>query len=571
MARFISICSLVFVLVGGALPLSAQNATPKITLVQPGAESLYADLDYVMGLTNDVEQKQLKVVKEYLDVFLVGLDPQKPLRVDVVLTGDVRRYISAFPLANIANFRNNNLAALGINTRPRGQDFWQCAGAFVGFMRKLDDYVVFAEQREEIPRGMPNPIAGAKALLDLKYDLAGELSNPPEGQDTRRKHVQKERGEIIGALKQTKEETPEDFALRKKFFEMQFDEMERFYAESKHALLGWNLDTTQTAKAGKFDLQLAAIPDTSLAATFKELGAKPSRFTGVKKHDKSILSFRLTHPLDQLRISNFSSLFEMSASVAKKNIDADKELKPEQQDAARKIADQIAGLFVATAKSGLADGFLEAHGNASGKYTLVGAFQAVNAPSVLDTLKLLPQARPDQKLEFDIATEGDVKIHKAVITGKQYEIYKDFFGTNEAFVGLSKDIVWFAAGENALNDLKSAIQQAGTTSAPPKDGVFLDFFGQAGPWIELREKRNPQLGDVKLRQKAIEAFKAGEDTFTMQLKKDKDQIVGGLVAQPGILRFAGKVIADFSKENLDGGGNKKDDNKTATKKAAKTN
>jgi hypothetical protein len=278
------------------------------------------------------------------------------------------------------------------------------------------------------------------------------------------------------------------------------------------------------------------------------------------------LSLRLTHPLDELRIANFSALFDMVSKVAKQDIDADKDLSAEQKVAGHKIADMTAELFIATTKGGLADGFLEAHSNASGKNTLVGGFQAVDAAKAVDILKLIPQARADQKLEMDVAQEGDVKIHKVLIAGKRYEPYKDFFGTNEIFVGTSKDIVWFATGENALSDLKAAIQKGSQSGSSPQGAPFFDFFAKMGPWIELRDKRDPQAGDVKLRKMAVDAFKAGEDTFSMHLKRNSEQITGGLSAQPGILRFAGKIIADFSKENLDGGGGqKKEPDKTAKK------
>jgi hypothetical protein len=45
------------------------------------------------------------------------------------------------------------------------------------------------------------------------------------------------------------------------------------------------------------------------------------------------------------------------------------------------------------------------------------------------------------------------------------------------------------------------------------------------------------------------------------MRQEGKKIIGNLIIETGILRFAGKAIADFSKENLDD---------SAPKKAAKT-
>ena len=68
---------------------------------------------------------------------------------------------------------------------------------------------------------------------------------------------------------------------------------------------------------------------------------------------------------------------------------------------------------------------------------------------------------------------------------------------------------------------------------------------------ELRESREPAAGNVDLRKLAIDAFnKHDDDTFSAQLRRVDSHIEGHLDANTGILRFAGKIIADFSRDNL---------------------
>ena len=49
----------------------------------------------------------------------------------------------------------------------------------------------------------------------------------------------------------------------------------------------------------------------------------------------------------------------------------------------------------------------------------------------------------------------------------------------------------------------------------------------------------------------MDAFLIGDDSLTLNLKRVGDHLEGLMIGQPGILRFIGKMMADFSKENFE--------------------
>src|SRR5207247_10707965 len=109
----------------------------------------------------------------------------------------------------------------------------------------------------------------------------------------------------------------EDFELRKALLQHQLAEGERFIADSKLLLLGWTTDAAQ--KQGRLDLELSAIPQSSLDVSANLLGQAPGMFSSVPRADGAILSGRVNFVLDQMRKDNAWGLLPLlRASTAKR-------------------------------------------------------------------------------------------------------------------------------------------------------------------------------------------------------------------------------------------------------------
>lgn len=565
---------------------SSEKSAPRVSLVQIGANDLLADLEYILGLTNQKEQEQWSVIKDNIEIFLDGIDRTKPIRLDLIFGEQALRYVWYLPMKDFDAFRTKNLLTIGIKSRPiRGTKLrlFKLDKAFEGYLRhsfvnpvvaekqtqnapadsiqivpvhavvgKPREYALIAEKLADIPPNHPDPLLIVKQLVEKRYDLALDGENSavsPADRDARRSLFQSTRNELVAAVRRRKDEDPSDFELRKSVFKYQLDELERIYVDGSRLTLGWVTDVDR--KQGRLDLDLAAIPGTELEATIEMASRQPSYFANVPKSENPIFSGRLSHPLDELRKKNFQEFIAILRAQAKRNVNLTPGFSDEERIVRRQVADMVFDMLVEGTEAGIVDGVIEVHPNPSGKNTLVAGFKTVDGEKVVEILKLIPQTRAGQQSALDVDQQGPVRIHTVVLSPERHPNYKDFFGEETLYVGSCKEAVWCAAGENALAELKAAIQKTQEPNSGQADAPFLDLFVKLGPWVQLRENHSgAESGNLKLRKMALEAFLPGDDTLTVTLRRDDKRIVGNLLATQDILRWAGKIFADFSKENL---------------------
>jgi hypothetical protein len=103
--------------------------------------------------------------------------------------------------------------------------------------------------------------------------------------------------------------------------------------------------------------------------------------------------------------------------------------------------------------------------------------------------------------------------------------------------------------------------------------VALAFHMKVEPWVNFYQKRQesfaakpkepaakPKKDDKKAKitiqrgmvgKKAIESLKQGKDTMDLRIDRHDKQVQVRFHADEGLIRFAGEVIAQFVKENLE--------------------
>ena len=536
------------------------EATPTATTMLRSANDVLAIVDSVMGLTGAQDQRQIPVIKDYLDIFLIGIDKTKPMRMDLITeANNPLRYRPSFPVNNIQQFTQNNLAGLGINNRRVAGALWSLNGAFVGFMRYHQRYASFAERpfaNQDLPANLPDPTLELHPLLGKQYDAGALLRNEAPGVQFRHMvFTNQVRPELMKSLQPLENESEEDFALRKLLYEHRLEELQRYYAEASYAELGGRVLRDQPI--GRFDGSVTPIPNTSLEQSIQQLGNEPSYFAAIPQSQDPILTARVNFPLDDMRRENMQELWDLLRSTRKKHIDAETEPTPEQREARKKVVDLIFDLLSANTRSGLVDAFAEAHPNPSGKHTAVGGFRSVDGTAAVEILKATAEAHPERKIEFGVDKAGNVEIHTYEISEERRPSYEKFFGSATVFIGTSKEAVWLAAGENALDELKAAIEQAGEQggdSPPPTQ--FVNVYAKLLPWLELQSQQPEPAGPAnpkidKYRDMALDAFRQGNDELVLQVARAGNDIQGFFEVRAGILRFIGKAMADFSRENLE--------------------
>ena len=538
----------------GQLP---PGVAPEIRAVLTDSQRVLDRLKLIVGLTNKQEQAQYATLKDFVEVFLIGVDAGKPVRFDVLTDEADTRYRMFVPVepGKFRDFWKLNLDPLGIPVRtfPKAPGLYKLGGqpanAFTGLMRyapkEREGYAVIAEKIEDLPANMPAPLDPVADLLGLGHDLAGELTNQPGNEQQRQAHFASQKGRILGQLQRDAAETAPDFEVRRYAAEVQFDQSSRIYAEAAKLVLGFGVSPQNVAATGAMTIE--ALPDTALAAAIDACGKTPSRFAGVPRGENVSTSGRINFPLDQTQRDQFLELSKRVRAAELEETAAAKDINPEQKEAGAAF---INGLFDRV-DEGLAsvpiDGFVEITGQGK-NLTMVGGLRSANGKKWDGVIELLPKTRRASTLKMNVGEQGGVALHELTLTKEEHPGFYDIFGGGRLLAGTSEDAIWYAAGPDAEAALKRAIEQAAQPGEPSDQAIA--FRGELAPWTRILDA---QLGTARLRNlwaKARESFKPGEGVVTLNLTKTAAGLEGLFVADRGVLRVIGKELTRFSKENL---------------------
>ncbi|QDU81391.1 hypothetical protein Pla110_31320 [Polystyrenella longa] len=546
----IIVCTLTM---GFAKSLPAQT---DLYLALSSPQRVVDDVKAILDLTTPEEQEQKEVLNDYFDLLLDGIDQSLILKLDVISEPQEARYRIFFPVTQkTRDFRENLKGYDFISRRDRkNPSLYTVAGEYTGFLLFDIPYAILVKQQvdlETIRVGAMNAFSTHEKLNDLpEVDVILSLKN--EGGDVEERHA-KFGGieELIKAYVTRREgESAEDFAVREGMANILIDELERVYAEGKSMLTTWSLPAP--VENGQFTTLIDPIAETSLAATVNQLKEHPSQFAGIPEREDAILKLRILLPLDELRQKNLSEYSKVMQAAIVKTITDDAEKSEDSKQAFNSASDLFFAMLDESIKSGWLDTVAQVYNNDAGRVSL-GVMNAVNGEEARKILELVPKTAEGRAIEFDIDKQGDVSIHKLTFEEGALQSLQGFFGDDVVvYVGTSTNAFWISAGANAVEELKSAITQAEAEPAKPTETHrFVDLKLAVGAWVETVHKARGESGNDKLYNFAKSAFEEGADAITLQLNQKGDVIDGELNIEQGVLRLAGKLIADFSAENLE--------------------
>jgi hypothetical protein len=548
-----------------------EKAAPSVYVVVAGSNELLDDIKYLLMLTDTTEQKQWQVLKDYLEVFLIGVDPKLPTRVDVVFDEKANRTVWTIPVGNFQNFRKNNLAAiLTPRIRDNGNGWWKLGNGkpadFNGWLNYTVPYTRIGETQNDINLAPADPRPFAALLLARNFLLAVDVQNKQTdaaAQNKRHELFKVTRKQTLAALKKETGESAADFDLRKKATEIEMDELEWFFTESEHALVGVSIDTKK--ELGRADIELTPIANTSLAQNVSQLCTKASLFANVERSKQPTLAFQINHPLGDVRKKAAVAMSSLVRDRLKARVDSDDKRSAEQKDAAKQMIDKGYAMVESGINAGAADGFIDVHPGPSGKNVFLAGTRTADGTKLDEIISIMPKAYEGASVKLNVAEEGGVKIHSIEFAKGKHPYWSDFIGADLIYVGSSKETLWAAAGEGSLDLLKKAIKKtkepaaAGSEKAP-----WFELIVRLKPWIDESLKTPPKKKGADHYPKLIQAgLQGGDDQLSVRMIREGNKIVGSLEIQKGILRAAGKIAADFSKENLDESSQKSSGSKRA--------
>ena len=558
----------------------AQGPTDaRITIAHPGFGLLKSDIKVVLDLTTPVEQKQWENIEGYIDTFIIGIDETREFQLQLATGIYPTGYLFCVPLLgkndDPAKELRENLDSLGyrITRDPADRTLYSIESDAdeYGWLR-IDTAMRYAffmitTDKTLLPRVKEAVIKATLTPLKLDENLVAELKNTDVSAEAIAHRVsafKPIRDEYLATIKQRPDESATSFQLRYASARQLYDEAEIIMSQSDQLLMALTLDRSVSG-APKMSLKTTstAIPGTAMATTAAQYKELPDAFITLQRLKESALSVRVNHPLDELRKKHLVETLTLTKADIDARLAANKDRSAEEKEAFGKLAAGVISVLESSINSGHLNGFVESVPDNDEDFTTVAAFISPAALQMNTLLPLLAAAGKGNEVQMNVDKVGEIEIHRFRIAEGVIEAFDSVFGAHhdDLYMGVGSQQIWMAAGKKGLETLKSTITAAG---APGPSAVALRVDGNLLPWakridaIAKREKpgkltpeeEKTRRENARVRERAIAAL-ATDDDFSLVISGHNGMWVGEFNSNTGLLRFVGKMMSGFSKDNLE--------------------
>ncbi len=563
----------------------AQETT--ISLGSVSSDRLQADLKAIVELAPAPLNAQWPNLKNVLDSFVEGVDTARPMGLDITFGKTELGYVLKIPVSKMDGRGGfiNNVQAFGfkvtgpdaagiydveqVKAAPRGPRRRPATPAPAAppakpfYMKEVAGHAILAPSKDLLKGKLADPAPQLVKMLSGETDIAASLKNDAAGMAGKRATFKELRKQLEAAVEFRRGETQDELKLRKLALEQNLNEAERFVIESEDLHMQWISDMAKAAGHG--DLSLTALAGTPLENSIKILAVDASKFENLKFKPKATLQLRVNFAVDEMRSQHAADLYAALLPVIQADVDKRPNLTATGKATGKEAVGKLFGMLNESIPLKVLDTFIDIHASSDGKNTGICAIRTMDGTKATPILAMFPQIREGWKFKADIAEHGGVKIHELTVAPHRKEEFQAVFGGPEKIlVGVSKDIVWGAAGEGRLEELQAAIDQVASPAAKANP-EFVQCEVRFAPWIKLldvmRAKSPPsqttdkeQLEFEKQRDKtrkyALQTLSNDGGVLKAVLKRQGDEVVGSLDVRKDLLTFIGTMIADFTAENL---------------------
>jgi hypothetical protein len=598
---------------------------PVVTGTVSSVDQVYDDLKFVFQLAGD--HKGYKTFKETIDTFMEGVETSKPSGWRVYIAADGLHTVASVPVKDEAAFKKflRNLWDLDVKTAPPPAPSLATQvrrpvqeklrslklksnerimfGLTDGFLRYESGYVHFGASIEDVRLAQGGIPAESAKGPTLALRIEGESAAPDRRREAFDKSVQK----LLADMKKTGNETDAEFALARAVVELQLAKFELVFADASHVDLGWT--TSHQSKNSNLTARVTASKDTSLAKDIEQMGESTDDFAGVSRQGV-VMSSAINFPNDRTFTKSLKSVSRQARIVARDAINKDERLNADQKAVDKQFVDLVCDLVDDVAAMPVFNGFARTWANSDGSLTTVGAVKVADGAKYREMLqKFKAQERVGHK-----SGGGGVEIYKIAVAKWQKDVPELFGKVGAVYIGTSDKAVWCAAGEQALERLEQAIQEAGSEKAKSSAAVAVhaELLPLAKVWDRFRSRHpsdtSPKskkkevasagtskatttskaadkgtvkagsakdskeskqnngkasdrkeslaqakstVSDLELNKIAVAAFQQGRDTIQITLTRKGENAELVVQSDEGILRFIGMVLSKFTKDNLE--------------------
>lgn len=545
------------------------------------------DLETLLKLTPAPEQKQLSVWYDFVDTFAIGLDPDKPLSIQMLPGIEPSGYMAILPLAGGFQDLRENMEGLGyeVTRDARDTSLYQfrlfddleggdapadaAAVEEVGWMRVLakSGYLIggIVGSRKDLPTLRELVIQSVVPEFETSRAAYFDFTNPdpsPAAQQYRRGKYQSIRQPTLDAISKRPVESDAFFELRRTASSMMMDEGERVSAESQRLVAQLRMDTSKRDKPVLVASgELQAIAGTGLEEAMKTFNTVPDAFASVKKPAGAALSIRINHPVDAMRQKNLTTLLDL----LQQDFTGKLATRPGRTDAQKEAIEKVVTGIVAHLKAGIDSGWLnfctDAVPDGKDSFNSVTAYTSPNPAALTEVLPWMAKMSPQSEVEMNVATIGEVAVHRVRLEEGLIDVVDRYFGVGrDVYVGIGGNIVWMSSGDKAMDEMKRVIGSVGDpqpSTTPlhvevallPWTKQAVNFFAKVPLPKEKSELELRRAGDRR-RTRATEAFAKGDDAITLHSTYEDGKLKTEVRVDTGVLRFIGRQLAVFAEENL---------------------
>ena len=408
-------------------PGSARSGNPQVAQPTrvvsgiPSSDRLLEDLGWIVGTLADEQQTWEETLLPAAEVFLIGVSTDRPVGTDILFDDEGQpRQQFQIPVANLQEFRDENLEPIDIQSRKKGADYFQLTSQALGYdgwMRIVDNYASISQLDTDVPAGMPSPKRSLDDLLTASnYDAALKATSTSEGLADRQAAFTKRREKVLKEVTRRPSETPEAFELRKRLTSHRTQRTEALFVEAEELVAGWITDTVKEEARG--ELTLKALAGTDLANVLAKFGSSPSHFAAVPTTADALIHGRMNIPVDHRLQNQADEFYKLVSPVWKQRIEGDHDLSAEKKAARNTICDIGLEMLHGGRELQLLDACIEITPVAGGTNVLLAGIRTLDGTQAIEIVKLIPEAMGDLAVDLSFETAGEYALHRIKPTGK---------------------------------------------------------------------------------------------------------------------------------------------------------
>lgn len=560
---------------------------PSIIVVIRNVKEILDDTQLLFVLAGEPQEFD-KLKENMFDVFLIGGTKAKPVEIidqsrPIVLSGSGAKkganandvdLMMSLPIAGQSQFNLYKNVMKDIDYKsprtPDAQGVFPITSKAGKYFLRYDAATKYSHFGKDRPEVLINKFNFDPLQILGQDDIVVEIDNSRERPEARKQNFDRIRKETLGGIKAKPNEHPDDFNLRKQAIELQFNELERFFVESEKVRI--SLNTDKATKKTKILVTMTARTGTKLADSIEMMTKVPAFYSTTALPGAVVQKF-INFPIDEMRKKHVQDYVKIARPRAKQRILENPKVPQEKRQTDADIAGLMLDVLDGIGSLDSFNAFVSAAPVAgqNDRYAIVGSARLADGTKFYDGLKKLSE-REQGKVKLDVEKVGkDLSLHSLQLPNKSAQYPMLFAKDQMLYIATGPKSMWYSSGENALVNLKKAIEQSEATGSKPNDQMiktdarllpiveFIDAYRKANPAPPppppppgTRAPRKPKDPN-ELRNLALEVFRgaAGTDTAHMSLKRSQPLTVDlEITADEGILKFFGKVGAKFVKEQF---------------------